>query len=43
MIWRVQLRQSGNHKVFALYFGRQPALLLLQGPQNNDQPRLPFR
>ena len=28
---------------FTLHLGRQPALLLLQGPQKNDQPRLPVR
>ena len=39
----VQLGQGGNHYPLALHLGRQPALLLLQGPQKKDQPRLPVR
>ena len=38
-----QLGQGGNHDPLALHLGRQSALLLLQGPQKKDQPRLPVR
>ena len=40
---KVQLGQGGDHYSLALHLGRQPALLLLQGPQKENQPRLPFR
>ena len=38
-----QLGQGSNHNSLALHLGCQPALLLLQGPQKKDQPRLPVR
>ena len=31
----IQLKQGGDHYLLALCLGRQPALLLLQGPQKN--------
>ena len=38
-----QFGQGGYHYPLAFHLGRQPPLLLLQGPQKKDQPRGYFK